>query len=199
MDCVQKQMADDEDDSEYDDPSNPSSEDDDLEDGEDNSVGKALVALRKAGRGINWDENTDIINDRGRGHENLGGASLEADHAHRPETYQLSTTAAVGGQQTRHKFTDKVDRIQQEESVGRATAMTRARQRHPELYTSFQEHTAAQSTPNQAASRAMNRTVDKRAPSCWEEAVSAEMARSGVTAEMAKVRLAQAHGYPMSF
>src|SRR5262249_34893639 len=125
MSYIEKAQADEEEDGEYDDPSNPSM--DDEEDGEDDdSVDKVLRTPRKAGRGINWDTNTDVITDRGRGHENLGGASLEADHVHRPTTYQLSTTAAVGGQQTRHKFTQKVDEIQRNESVGRDVAMTRA-------------------------------------------------------------------------
>jgi hypothetical protein len=192
MAYIEKAQADEEDglDEDYNpDESNPSLDSEDDED----AVDKSLRMLRKAGtRGLNFNTNTDEVTDRGRGHTSMG--PVEADTVHSPETYQLSTTAAVGGQQTRHKFMDKVDRIQEQEKVGRTTALTRARQRHPELYTSFQRHTAAQSAPNQAAARGLNRAVDKSAPTCWEEAVSQEMARSGVSAEIAKVRLANAEG-----
>jgi hypothetical protein len=197
LDFVNKQ-ADEEDDlpDDYDpEESNPSLDAaDDEDDGEDDdSVDKALRTLKKAGtRGLNFGQiNTDDALDRGRGHTSMG--PVEADEEHSPETYRLSTTDAVGGTETRHKFTDKVDRIAQDEKVGRNEAMTRARIRHPQLYSSFQSHTAAQSTKDQAATRGFDRAIGKRGDS-YEMLVSEHMAK-GCNMETASQRVAQLYGY----
>jgi hypothetical protein len=188
---VRKAAADEEDD-EYDDPSNPSMDADDDSDEDDDSVDKYLRTLRKGGnRGLNFDTNTDHVTDRGRGHTNMGPTEIDEEHS--PETYQLSTTAPISGQQTRHKFLDKVQRIQQEEKCGATTAMQRARQRHPELARSYAQHTDAQSSPNRAAARGL----DKRAPDTFESLCADEIRKSAgsLTHEMAAVRVGQQFGF----
>jgi hypothetical protein len=195
MKYIEKAQADEEDDAEdnFDDPSNPSMDDsDDGDEEDDDSVDKALRALRKLGvEGLNWDTPTDQVVGRGNSHANM---SHEVDDVHDAYPYKLSDTPAVGGQQTRHKFMDKVDQIQDRESVGRDVAMTRARQRHPELYTSFQRHTAAQSTKDQAATRGFDRAIGKRAPDTYQDLVATEI-RKGCSYELAQQRVAQAHGF----
>jgi hypothetical protein len=171
----------------------PQDDEDGDDDEDDNSeVDKSLRALRKLGvQGLNFgQQNTDEVTDRGRGHQNM---SAEVETVHDDYPYKLSDTPAVGGQKTKHKFEQKIDSIQQNEKCGRQEATTRARIRHPTLYSSYQGYAAMQSTKDQAT-RGFDRGVGKRGPNSYEDLVATEI-RKGCSHELAQQRVAQAHGF----
>jgi hypothetical protein len=77
---------------------------------------------------------------------------------------------------SRHKFETVVQRLINERGLPRSEALSEARRTHQDLFASYQQHTAG--------------NVSKSA----SDLVSREMARAGVTEEIAKVRLTQLYG-----
>jgi hypothetical protein len=113
---------------------------------------------------------------------------------HGNQTYNTGITPVSGQSPLRTKFDSRVDMIQARDQVSRSIAMTRARTEFPRDYTTYQQLSTELPTNEQHMTR---RPVgaNKRAPATlYEDLVSEQMSR-GCTMEMAKVRVAQLHGY----
>jgi len=175
-----KQAADDEaDDDDYDpNASNPSmdaSDSDDDGDDDEEDVSKAF-------------------------HEHSGGDSphrMRGQHlrVQRPETYRLSAAPQQPqGRTKRHRFESRVEHIKQRDNISKTEAMSRARVEHPVLYTEYQGWLADRSTSQQHMTRGWQR-IGKRGGSSFEEMVSDEVLRKGVTAEVGAQRIANLYGY----
>jgi hypothetical protein len=178
---------DDEAEDDYDDPSNPSADaddDDDGDDGEDDEDDDDSEPVTKA-----WHEHSNA----GSPHRMRGQRVREQV----PETYRLSATPPVEGPGKRSKFEALVDHVADRDNVPKHVAMTTARHQYPQTYVTYQRQLSDRSSRRQAKARGYHMMAAKSAPTCWEESVAQEMARSGVNEEIAKVRLAQAHGFPV--
>jgi hypothetical protein len=97
------------------------------------------------------------------------------------------------GAPSRTSFDQKVDEVMARDGTARHIAMATARNEAPKLFADHQNSLSEGPTRNQHARRAPGQAT-KRAPSCYEDLVSEQMSR-GCTEEMAKVRVAQLHGY----
>ena len=130
--------------------------------------------------------------DRGRGHRNMG--PVRVNERFPPDPHQLGFVDVVG-EGKRHKFDARVDLVAERDGVSRNVAMSRARQEFPESYADYQMWLAEQPTNAQH----MRRTgVGKRAPTTYEDLVSAEMAK-GCTHEVAAQRIANTYGAARQF
>jgi hypothetical protein len=112
---------------------------------------------------------------------------------HRTDTYNTGITPVSGQPPLRTKFDSRIDMIQARDGVSRSIAMTKARTEFPRDYTTYQQLSTELPTNEQHMTR---RPVgaNKRAPSTYEDLVSEQMAK-GCNYEIAKVRVAQLHGY----
>jgi hypothetical protein len=106
---------------------------------------------------------TDLINRNDSG--NRPGALATSDH-----------------RQRRHKFEALVDKVQNEEGLPRSEAMAAARQRFPQVYRSYQAHTAGTNNIGKSAP-----------PATFDDLVNEQMAK-GCNYEVAAQRVMQAHG-----
>jgi hypothetical protein len=173
-----KQAADD-----YEDVSNPSAEDEELEDPEDDSDDS---------------EDDDDEELEKAAHEHAGGDSehrMRGQHTrmNRPDTYRISAAPQPQGRAKRHRFESRVEYIRDRDGVSKTEAMSRARVEHPVLYTEYQGWLADRSTSQQHMTRGWQR-IGKRGGS-FEEMVSDQMIRKGVTAEVGAQRIANLYGY----
>jgi hypothetical protein len=112
---------------------------------------------------------------------------------HKPDTYNTGITATTA-LPLRSKFDARVDLVQQRDGVSRSIAMQRARVEFPADYRQHQAYIAEAPTNAQHLTRHPVGAATKRAPTYYEDLVSAEMAK-GCNYEMARVRVAQLHGY----
>jgi hypothetical protein len=114
---------------------------------------------------------------------------------HGNQTYNTGITAVSGQPPLRTKFDSRIDMIQARDGVSRAIAMTRARTEFPQDYTTYQQLNAELPTSDQHTRHYPVGASVKRAPvTYYEDLISEQMSR-GCTEEMAKVRVAQLHGY----
>jgi hypothetical protein len=199
---IEKQMAadeedasDDDSDSEFDSPSDTSSQDDDLEEDDLDKLRKAVTP------NLNWDTNTDVITDRGRGHQNMGatieprGTARSRGYDSQSDTYQTSVSPAVRAADPT-AWDARITQVMQRDSVSKTEAMVRARLEWPGEFQAWnQVNAAAPNTEQQTRRNYPSTNVGKSAPTCWEEHVADHMARYQVSERLAKVRLANAEGY----
>jgi hypothetical protein len=92
--------------------------------------------------------------------ESTGGHQQTNDATNRPGALEHSTHRSAGLGNTpavqpsgRHKFDALTEKIQREENVSRTEAQSRARQRFPDVYRSYQDHLAGSSTQQQSFAR----------------------------------------------
>ena len=176
------------DDSEYDDPSNPSLDASDDSDDEDD--------------GENDDESDE--DDDGEVtkayHEHSGGNSpyrMRGQHVavNRPDTRRISATPPPEGPGKLHRFISRANFIKERDGISRAESLTRARQEHPTLYTDYQRHLASRTTRQQHMVRGWDK-VGKAAPDTFEDLVATEI-RKGCPPDgrVAAQRVAQQFGF----
>jgi hypothetical protein len=113
---------------------------------------------------------------------------------HQPSTYRLSAAPQPQGRTKRHRFESRVEHIRDRDGVSKTEAMSRARVEHPVLYTEYQNFLADRSTSRQHMTRGHN--FIGKSGSSFEEMVSDQMIRKGVTAEVGAQRIANLYGYP---
>jgi hypothetical protein len=114
----------------------------------------------------------------------------------RPETYRLSAAPQPQGRTKRHRFESRVEHIKQRDNVSKTEAMSRARVEHPVLYTEYQGWLADRSVSRQHMSRGWDRVGKRGGSETFEEMVSDQIIRKGVTAEVGAQRIANLYGYP---
>jgi hypothetical protein len=160
-----KQAADDSDDSDYDDASNPSMDAADDDNGSDDEADDE-------------DEEEDVS--KAYHERSTSGAPTRMRGQHvavnRPDTYRISATPPPEGPGKRHKFEARVDYIKDRDNISRTQAMSRARAEFPQTYTSYQRHLASRTTRQQHMVRGWDR-VGKSAPTSYEELVSEQIAK----------------------
>ena len=110
----------------------------------------------------------------------------------RTDTYATGSWSTAGTP-GKTAFDGRVDMVQARDQVTRALAMSRARNEFPKDYQEHQASLAASPTRDQHARRSAAQST-KRAPTLYEDLVAEQMAK-GCNMEMAKVRVAQLHGY----
>jgi hypothetical protein len=164
---------------------------DESHDAEDDEV-YDYSALRDAGNG---DDNPDDEDPDDDEDEDLGKIAKDLiDHTQReydPKNRpgDLPISSHTSSSNSRH-FEAMVDKISNEEGVPKSQALHLARQRHQDLYASYQRHGNGRGSPSRG-------DTAKRAPEeTWESRVSQEMKKCGVTMEVAAQRVAQLHGFP---
>jgi hypothetical protein len=108
------------------------------------------------------------------------------------DTYSLGTTPATRNP-TRHKFEALTDKIADEEGCPKTEAQSRARQRFPDVYTSYQSAVADSPTSAQHTRRA-GHGVGKAMPMDYESLVSNEMLTKGVSWRTAETRIINQYG-----
>jgi hypothetical protein len=134
--------------------------------------------------------------------ESTAGHQQTNDAGNRPGALEHSTHRSAGLGNTpavqpagRHKFTSLSEKIQREENVSRTEAQSRARQRFPDAYRSYQDYLAGNPPQEQQFTRnAYRGSYLKRAPVTAEDYIAAEI-RKGFSPEMAAQRVAQLHGF----
>jgi hypothetical protein len=166
----------DDDEDDFDSPSDPSN-DDDEEDG---------VKVKKA------DYHYDT--------PHYGGtASPATPSSHGTGPSQNSDTYATGnwpttGAPARTSFDQKVDDVMDRDGTARHIAMATARNEYPREFTDHQNSLSSAPTRSQHARRGAGQAT-KSAPVTYYEDLVAEQMAKGCNYEMAKVRVAQLHGY----
>jgi hypothetical protein len=168
-------------------PSDPSSDapdgdeevDDDWDDEEDSDVKKASEHYSYHGYGGTPSPATP------------SGHGTGPDQSADPYATGNWSTAGTPGKTA---FDDKVDAVMERDGISRSAAMSRARVEAPKLYQDHQASLVAGPTRDQHARRSAGQATKSAPVTFYEDLVSQEMSR-GCTMEMAKVRVAQLHGY----
>jgi hypothetical protein len=98
------------------------------------------------------------------------------DEDNRPGS--LTSASHVSSDHARHKFMAVTERLMNEENLPRSEALSESRRRYPDIFRSWQLHIAGNGSVSKSAS----------------DLVAAEMARCGVTEEIAKQRIVNLYG-----
>jgi hypothetical protein len=173
-------VQDDEDD--FESPSDPSNDYDGDDDDDDEEDG---VRVKKASEHYSY-----------HGYGGTPSPATPASYGTGPN--QKSDTYATGswpttGAPSKTEFDGKVDMVMERDGTSRHIAMATARNEFPREFTDHQNSLSEGPTRNQHARRSSAQAT-KAAPTFYEDLVAEQMAK-GCNEEMAKVRVAQLHGY----
>jgi hypothetical protein len=167
----------DDDEDDFESPSDPSNDDDDDEDN-GKPVRKASEHYSYHGYGGTPSPTTP--------------SSYGTGPSQRSDTYRTDSWPTTGAP-TKTAFDGKVDAVMARDGTSRHIAMATARNEFPREFTDHQNSLSSAPTRSQHARRSSGQAT-KSAPTYYEDLVAEQMSK-GCTMEMAKVRVAQLHGY----